>query len=350
MGGIVVSTVLALSQRDNWSGEQIIRGIVGGYEMGAVLGTAIRSGGSFNKHLRASALIGAFASAASTIAATNPDEEVAINALSLAANMACGVNEWAHTGGMELYVQNGVASRAGITSYDLARCGIQSSDTVLEGHDGLFQAVNAGPGAAEVFDSWIQTSQVGRGILDVRFKPLPTCNFTQTSSALGLRLARRGLDLAAVDMISITTTSTAVTYPGCNDPGPLKSSASGKLGIQYGVCAALAFGRLDEAILGRVHDPVINRLMAKCSIAVDSEYDIKFKEGLQPAKVEVVLRDGTVVEESAPDVPWLTGEGVVSRFLEEISTLMPQEKARRLVDRCQNLGEIDIKGDLLGFS
>src|ERR1700761_9233193 len=143
MGGIVVSAVLALSQREHWSGEQIIRGIVGGYEMGALLGTAIRSGGTFNAHLRPSGLIGAFSAAAAATAAAYVDEETAMNALALAVNMACGLNEWAWTGGKEIFIHNGMASRAGIISYDLACSGVNASGTVLEGRDGLFAAVNA---------------------------------------------------------------------------------------------------------------------------------------------------------------------------------------------------------------
>ncbi|KAJ9499962.1 hypothetical protein LTR99_008591 [Exophiala xenobiotica] len=348
MGGIVVSTVLAISQRDKWTGEQIIRGIIGGYEMGAVLGTAIRSSVSFNKHLRPSGLIGAFAAASAAIAATYEDEEVAVNALSLAVNMACGVNEWAHTGGEEIFIQNGTASRAGITAYDQARCGITSSDSVLEGRDGFLRAVNAGPDAANTFRNWIQTSPVGRGIIDVRFKPAPTCNFTQTTSALALRLAQRKIDMAELQQINITTTSGAMAYPGCNNAGPLRSSASGKLSIQYGVCAALAFGRLDEECLARVHHESVNRLMAKCSVAADSTYDEKYKEGLQPARIELVLHNGTVLREEASDVPWLNGPEVIARFLREISPLLSEEKAQRLLYRCQHLGDTDIRGDLLG--
>ncbi len=341
MGGIVVSAVLALAQRDRWSGEQMTRGIVGGYEMGALLGTAVRAGGSINTCLRPSGMIGAFAAAAAAVAATHVDEESAVNALSLAINMACGVNEWAWSGGQELFIQNGTASRAGIAAYDLARCGVQSSSTVLEGKYGFFTAVNAGPGAADVFRSWIESSQIGRGILDVRFKPAPTCNFTQTSSAIALTLAStHRLDLHDVDTIKITTTTAAITYPGCDSTGPLRTASQGKLSIQYGVCAALVFNRLDEQSLARVDDEEVNVLMKKCTLATDAEYEKAYREGRQPAKVEVLLQDGTVLQEEAGDVPWLEDAQVTARFSQEMAALLSEEQVKSLLERCRDLGSV----------
>lgn len=305
-------------------------------------------GGTYNKHLRASGLIGAFAAAAAAVTATNENEETVINALSLAVNHACGFNEWAWTGTKELVVQNGTASRAGIISYDLARCGVVSSESVLGGKDGLFAAVDAGPGAAGLFANWVRTSQLGRGLLDVRFKPAPTCNFTQTSSALALKIARgHGLSVEDVERVTVTTTSAANAYPGCHNGGPLRSAAQGKLSIQYGVSAALVFGRLDEETLARVDDETVNAVMGRCVVVSDGSSDMDYKRGLQPAKVRVVLRDGGVLEESAGDVPWLNGEEVKTRFLEEISPRLAPQKAQRLIDRCMNLGNVDIKGDLL---
>lgn len=343
MGGIVVSAVLALSERDHWSGEQIIRGMVGGYEMGAVLGHSIRGGGTFNAQLRPSGLIGAFAATAAAVAATGLEEELGINALALAINQAAGYNEWAWSGGLELFIHNGTASRAGIIAYDLAKCGVPASDTALEGRDGMFSAVYAGPGAADLFTKWLSTSPVGRGILEVCFKPIPTCNFTQTSSSLALKIQVNPMD---VEKIIITTTSAAISYPGCDNAGPLEPSM-GALSIQYGVCAALVFGKLDADALGRVEDPAVNHLMSKCSLKADAQYDESYQKGLQPAKVEVVVKDGIVHVESGKDVPWLNAEEVKDRFLKDVSSWLADDEAKILLQRCQRLGETGFDGGLL---
>jgi 2-methylcitrate dehydratase PrpD len=351
MGSMVVAAALALAQRDGWSGEKLLRGIVGGYEMGALLGTSIRASGTFNPHFRASGLIGAFAAAGAAVTATSTDEDTAIHALSLAVNMACGINEWAWSGTPEIFIHNGIASRAGITSYDLARSGIEASATVLEGKDGFFRALGAGDGAVDVFRGWDQASQIGRGILDARFKPAAVCNFTQTSSALALKIAQEHeheYEVHEIQSIRITTTSAAMKYPGCDNVGPLAAASSGKLSIQYGVCSSLAFARLDEETLARIHDPVVTSLMKKCALSTTPEYEKSYAMGNQPAKVEVVLQNGVVFQEAAPDVPWLNAQQVQARFLQEISPLAPGDKGKKMLERCLTLQGPDIGNQIFG--
>ena len=130
IGSIVISAALALAQRQRWSGEQLLRAIIAGYEMAGLLGTSIRSRGTFNAHFRPSGLIGAFGVAGAAVAAEKVDETIAANALGYAINMAAGINEWAWSGGMEIFVQMGTASRSGIASFDLARAGFESSNTI----------------------------------------------------------------------------------------------------------------------------------------------------------------------------------------------------------------------------
>ncbi|RFU24889.1 hypothetical protein B7463_g11448, partial [Scytalidium lignicola] len=340
MGSMVVSTSLALAQRDKWTGEQLIRAIVGGHEIGALLGTTIRGGGTFNTHFRASGLIGAFAAAGAAIAASFTTEEEAVNALALAVNMASGINAWAWAGGSEIYIHNGIASRAGITSYDLAYSGVHASDTVLEGRDGFFEAINAGSGAADLFRTWVETYSIGKGILDVNFKPAAGCNFTQTSSAIALKISSKH-KIDNVESVKVMTTTAAISYPGCDNLGPLESKSHGKLSIQYGVCAALIFGRLDEETFSCIDDERVNSLMKRCLLVADPDYDKEYAKGLQPATVEVVLKDGNMIREAAPDVPWLGAQEVATRFLHEISPCLSADKAEQLLQQYQKIEGFD---------
>ena len=95
IGSMVLSAGWALAQRDSWSGEQLVRGFIGGYEAAALLGIAVQQSRGYNRHVRPSGVIGAFGSAAAAIVATNASEDIAVHALGFAANMASGFNEWA---------------------------------------------------------------------------------------------------------------------------------------------------------------------------------------------------------------------------------------------------------------
>ncbi|KIW33121.1 uncharacterized protein PV07_04612 [Cladophialophora immunda] len=355
IGSMVIASSLALAQRDGWTGEQLIRAIVGGYEMGAVLGYSIRGGGQFNTHFRSTALIGSFAAAGALSTGKIPDDEDTImRILCFAINMVCGINAWAHTGGREIYIHNGSASVAAITSYDLGRTGIFVSDVVLEGKDGYFEALGVDSNASNRFKSWIESSPLGRGILETHFKPASCCNFTQASTAIALKM-HKDLDpkISNVDDIAkihVTTTPGALAYPGCDNAGPLVSESSGKLSIQFGICAALVFGRFDDDTSRRIDNPIVNSLMRKMSVTTDPEFEKSYNKGLQPAKIEIFFKDGTVVVEAVPDVPWLDGPAVTERFLQEISRWLPLERAQKLVSRCQHLETVTDAGrELLVF-
>lgn len=95
IGGIIISASLALAQRDAWNGDQLLKGIVGGYEAASLLGVAVQQSTGYNRHIRPSGICGAFGAAAAVVVAQRFDENVAVNALAFAANMSSGFNEWA---------------------------------------------------------------------------------------------------------------------------------------------------------------------------------------------------------------------------------------------------------------
>ncbi|KAL6249904.1 hypothetical protein RBB50_003760 [Rhinocladiella similis] len=335
IGSIVLSAAIALAQRDHWSGENLIRAIVAGYEISALLGTAIRASGNFNPHFRPSGLVGAFGVAAAAIAGYGCSEEIAVSALGFALNAACGVNEWAWAGGLEIFTQMGTASRAGIQAFDIAKAGLFCSDTVLEGKDGLFEALGVGPDASATFKDWMGRSEIGKGIMDVHFKPVAGCNFAQTPLAAALRL--RVDDCHSVQKIIVTATSQAIKYPGCNNAGHLENIQQSKMSIQYGVSAALVYARLDEEVFTKVNDPRIIDLMNKCDLRTSEQFDKDFQRGLQPAQVEVTLSDGRHLCQRLTDVPWLTLEEVESRFPFEVAKFMNKGKAVDIITSLKQL-------------
>ncbi|KPI45231.1 uncharacterized protein AB675_2610 [Cyphellophora attinorum] len=278
LGSMVVTAALALAEREDWSGEQLLRAIVGGYEMGAALGTAIHSSGKVNTHLRSSGLIGAFAAVSAAVCGSPPEEDTVVSAFCIAVNQACGFNQWAWSGGSELPLQNGMAARAGVFAYDLALTGVRASETILEGQAGFFEAVGVGLDGADAFRRWLQRPMLGSGILEVKFKPMGCCNFTQTSTAMALKLAK-GSSIVADDIkqIVVTTTSPAIRYPGCDNSGVMKTVVHGKLSIQYGVCAALVLRQLDETAWYPAGQADITGLMTKCQLVALPKFDEAFR-------------------------------------------------------------------------
>lgn len=338
IGSMVISAALALAQRDEWSGEQLLRGIIGGYEMASILGTAVQQSPGYNRHARPSGICGALGAAGAAIAATNPSEDVAVNALAFAANMASGFNEWAWAGGTEIYQEMGSASQAGIDAFELARAGLKCSETVLEGRAGLFAALNATQGA-DIFRRCL-AMDIGQGILDVRFKPVPGCNYAQTPLAAALKLGRESDLSQGIEQVWINCTSGAMNYPGCNNLGPYTNVQQTKMSIQYGVCAVLLHGSVSEELFMKYDSKEINALVKHTTLECDPEFEEDFKAGRQPAFVKIQLQNNNCYHEKLSDVPWLDAESVRSRFAEETKDLLGQDRSAKLAATVENVRDM----------
>ena len=339
IGTITISAAMALAQRDGWTGEQLIRALIGAYEMAALLGTAVQTSQGFNRHLRPSGILGAFGSAAAAVAAINADEETAVNALGLAANMGSGTNQWAWSGGLEIYVEMGTAAMNGIVAFDLAKAGLKCSVDVLEGKAGVLAANGAGVEGEATMRKWLVSAEIGKGIADMTFKPGAGCNFAQTPVAVALKVAKEHKP-SGIEKIIMKTTTTAKNYPGCDNSGPFDAVTQTKMSIQYGVAMVLTHQAMSEELFTRFDDKGINDLVSKCTIQTDAEYDKMFLESRQPASIDITLSDGKQIVEELADVPWLDEEAVTARFHEEMQPLMSQGRSSEVLDMLNSLEKV----------
>ncbi|WP_242140462.1 MmgE/PrpD family protein [Sphingomonas sp. TREG-RG-20F-R18-01] len=338
IGVPVIPAALALAERDGWSGRALLRAIVGGYEMATRLGVAIRTGGG-NDHFRPSGINGPFGAAAAGIAGVDLDEETAANALGFAANAAAGVNEWPWAGGQEIYTHAGMAARNGVAAFDLARCGLRASASVLEGRNGVFAAYGAGEAGTQAFISSLSN---GYAILKTRHKPFAGCNLIQSPLAAALKAAR---EIAGrqheIQEIVIRTFAQARSYPGCDNTGPFTQVQQSKMSLQYGVASALLYGRVDEATYACFEDPQLLELIARTRIEVVPEYQAYLQKLMQPACVEVWLREGETIVASVDDVPWLSDEAVEERFRRQAPPFLSLTDANRVVEHIHALWASD---------
>lgn len=342
---MVIPAAIALAERDNWNGKQLLKSIVAGYDMAEVLGSSLRTGGTCNPHFRPSGIIGAFAAAGAGIAGSGDPRITATtgaNALGFAANMAAGLNEWPWAGGMEITTHMGTASRSGVTSCELARAGMFSSDTILEGKDGMFQAyTRSAAEACSWFRKWLSTADIGTGIMGAKFKPVSGCNFVQTPVATALRMhdkVKGSVNL--IENVKIVTTTGAKEYPGCNYRGPFQKVQQTKMSLQYAVSAAILFGCVDEDVYRQYTDEHLDRVIQHCDVETNARFDEDLVSGRQPCKIEIHLKGGETIADSLPDVPWLEGRAAVEeRFKQEAGPIFGAEMTKIIIDECQSLGQ-----------
>ena len=343
IGVLVLPAALALAQRDRWSGRALLAGVVGGYEMATRLGVAVRAG-VVNQHFRPSGINGPFGAPAACVAAAGLDEETAVAALGFAANAAAGVNEWPWAGGQEIYTHAGMAARAGIAAFDLARAGLRASATALEGRDGLFRAYGAGEAGAHAFAGSLSGPYA---ILQTRHKPFAGCNLIQSplaaATSLSPQLAGRWDE---IDEIVIKTFQQAQSYPGCDNTGPFLQVQQSKMSLQYGVASGLLFGRVDEQTYVDFDNIELARLIGRTRIVIEPEFGRALLKMMQPARIEVALRDGTRLGKSVEDVPWLSDADVETRFRTDASAALTPAAIHRIVEIAHGLWALEDCGML----
>jgi 2-methylcitrate dehydratase PrpD len=330
IGVLVIPAVLALVERDGLSGRDLVTGIVAGYEVASLLGTAVWSSGTHTRHFRPSGITGSFGAAGATATAAGADRETTVHALALAANFAGGLNEWAWSGSEEIFVHAGMAAQNGLTAYDLAVSGVRGSPRALEGRDGLFAAFGAGEKGAAIFAQLLDVTGPP-AILGVEHKPVAGCNLIQTPIAAAIKLHAELPDPQAIERIVLHTFTEAQRFPGCDHAGPFDSVQQTKMSLQFGVCAALVHGHVDEIIYRQFDDAVMNDLRHRFEIVIDPEMNAAFPER-QPVRLDVMTRDGATISSGFDDVPWLDAAAVLDRFGAEMPSMAAADRILASID------------------
>jgi 2-methylcitrate dehydratase PrpD len=299
LGCVVVPPLLARAESERVSGRRLLAAIVVGYEAGGKLGRAVLDV-EVTRIFRPTGVVGPFAAAAAAAKLHGLDARRLAVALELAANMAAGYNEWASTGGSEMFFHPGFAVRNALTAIDLAIAGAYASPTALEGDAGLLAAFGKSRGWKPLPHASLpqEAAQIGAPfserpeILEAFFKEVPACNFAQTAAQAAREIAIRDLPpTAAIERIVVRVPYAAANYPGCDCAGPFTQVLQTKMSIHYNVAAALCTGNFDERNYEPARQPEIVRVARLVSLEVDDALTRAFP-AQQGAEVQVSLRNG----------------------------------------------------------
>ena len=316
LGTVLVPTLLSLAATTRASGKDFLTALVAGYEVGGKVGRMIMDV-EVSKIFRPTGTVGPIAAA------------------------AAGYNEWAGTGGSEMFFHNGLAARSAVTAEQLAAEGAYASATALDGDAGILAAFRRPrpPTVPELFTDRPE-------ILAVFFKPVPACNFAQTPAQAALALAQRHRVRAAdIDSVTARVTKAAALYPGCDVNGPFTQILQAKMSIPYNVAAALAHGNFAERNYVPQHNAEVLALAKRVKVEIDAGFTGAFP-AKQGAAIVVRTRDGKTLEQSADNVEPTDADGVHERFFAAASTTLGETRARELdaligtFESCANAAEL----------
>jgi len=330
LGVVVLPAVLAVAEVGKVTGEALLAAIACGYEAGGKIGRAILDV-DVAARFRPTGIAGPVAAAAAAAKLLGLEAAGIAAALAIAANTAAGYNEWASTGGSEMFFQVGFAARNGLTAARLAAAGAYASPSALDGAAGLLAAFGKrGAAVAAPFEG-------GAELSSVFFKPVPACNFAQTPAQAAERIAREHrIDPAEIESVRVRVTRAAAAYPGCDSRGPFEHVLQAKMSIAYNVAVALGKGAFAEAYYRPAEQRDIARLSESVRLEIDDDLTAAYP-ARQGAEVVVSLRSGAALSARLDDVVPASEQDVLRRFEAAAERRLGAPRAQRLFDSVMSL-------------
>lgn len=259
-GTVMTPAVLALAEREGYTGRQVLESIIAGYEIVGPLDRVV-SGRTTPRGFRPSPIFGIFGTACAAGKLLGLTEEETADAIGFAAAFASGTLECFTAGTMEWRFEVGVASREGIMAALLAKQGAKSAPTAIEGKAGFLNAF-----ANTTEGSELLTRDLGKtwSIMSAGFKPHPVCAFNQTPVRTLLSLMEKtGLSYKDVKKILVKVNPYEYHYAGMAARGPFDSVGGTLMSTPFCVALTLVDGQATLEGLYRFDDRNIKDLIEK---------------------------------------------------------------------------------------
>ncbi len=266
LGSAVIPAVLAVAEKENSSMDDVIRGIVIGYEAAIRMGNCIQPGHRA-RGFHASGTVGTIGAAMGVAALLDFDKEQFRSTLGAACTSAGGILEM-QVGSSTLKPYNiGRATHDGVTAALVVRAGFQGPVEPLEGEFGFFKSASD-TCKAEVLSL---ENNSNYNILGCYHKPYASCRHTHGSAYAALRAVNdNNVNWRDIDHINVDMYSQGVNG---HDHIDIPSPVAGKMSTPFCIAMALVTGKIGISSFTEdaLKDDDILSLTKKISVKADEE-------------------------------------------------------------------------------
>lgn len=291
----MVAPLLAVGERENASGLDILTAFVAGFETQCYLSRPI-SPGHYEGGWHATSTMGVFGAAAAVATLLELPRARVEHALGIAASMPAGLKR--NFGSTTKPIHAGQAARSGMTAALLAAEGATADPTAIDGERGFFDSYcgDGRPDLERLPELGTRWSLLEDGI-DV--KKYPCCYYTHAAIYAASELAdTHGLKAEVIDEVTVTASQGAADALAHDDPS---TGLEAKFSMPYLIASAIARERVDLAAFDdeRIDDRAVQSVRERVSLTVDDElpYDSN------AATVEIATRSGERYEQFQAQPP-----------------------------------------------
>lgn len=337
----VLPAALAYAEAHKLSGRDLLVAVVLGYEIGSRIGIAANLRSSMHPH-GTWGTVGAAVGVAKLAAADAGKTREIIN-VSSSLTLATSKNTMLQ-GGTVRNAYAGVSNQMGLLAWDMVEAGFSGE------RDGLASVF--GHVVSESFDPAKMVDGLGeRWQIDQNyFKRHSCCRYNHgTLDALDRLLDEHPVEPDEVERVDVESYKYAAEL---DDPSP-RNVLAAKFSVPFAVATRLVTGSSGMASFTweRVRDPSIQALSKKVFVREDPALTAKLPQ-LRPARLQIKLRDGRVLEGSADanrgdDQDPYSRDELREKFFELSERAWPRGTVQGLHDKLMHLETLNDVSTLL---
>lgn len=265
LGAPIISSLLAVAEKEDVSAVDFIRGVIIGYEVAIRLACCVQPGCKLRGY-HATGTCGTVGAAMGIATALHFDKEQMKSAFSAAMTSAAGLLEMIE-GDSEMKPFNaGHAAMDGVTAAYIGKARFKAPGDALGGKRGFLNAMTDNP-KLEYLTDFSSGKYMIEGIY---MKPYAACRHCHPAIEAALHIRKKnGFNLDEVESIQVDTYKLAV---GGHDHIKIDGINSAKMSIPYSLAVALSTGKagLDEYTDSYITDSRIQFITDKVSVnAID---------------------------------------------------------------------------------
>lgn len=290
LGASIVTAVLDVAEKENLKSDDVLRGIVMGYEVAVRCARALQPGHKVRGY-HVSGTCGTIGSAMGVAFACGYNKEQLKSTLACAVSSAAGVLEIQEQAS-ELKPYNvGRAAMAGVVAAQVGKLAMPGPDDILGGKRGFLAALTDTP-KPEFLTDFKDEKYCIEGIYQ---KVHAACRHCHPAIDAMIDM-RNDLDLRPeqIDRVEVRTYKLAV---GSHDHTQIMGISSAKLSTPYAVALAIVKGSAGYADYNEANleDDNIKMLTRKVSVVEDEKLTAQ-SPAVRGARVIIYLKDGNVYE------------------------------------------------------
>ena len=335
----IIPAALAVAEREERPGKDLIAAIVAGYEVGIRVAEMV--GKSHYQFWHTTATCGTFGAAVAAGKLLLLDPQQMVWALGSAGTQASGLWEFLSESAMSKQLHPGKAAMNGILAALLAQQGFTGAEHIFEGEKGFCKATSGDYDFRGATDGLGREYHMGGN----SFKFHASCGHTHSAVDASLILAREGgVAPEAIEKVKVKVYSTALDLLGNVQ---LTNPYIAKFHFPFCIATALKFGKvgLEAFTEERLNDGELRDLITRVELCSDEELDREYPEKWG-AIVGVSTRDGRVFSQKVeypkgdPQNP-LSRQEFSDKFINLTEGILPIERSTSMLGRILELEEIE---------